>query len=77
MKPRCGTCIWFDRQDGGPAGRCLVDPPRPHVAMMPSAVGQPKPVIQGIRPAVHESERCSRHPDWLTNGARSAPPTRQ
>jgi hypothetical protein len=60
-KPRCADCVWYEPEPGGTAGRCLVDPPVAHLAVAQTAIGQPKPIIQGIRPPVGPNERCSRH----------------
>ena len=63
--PRCATCLWFEREHnngGNGPGRCLVDPPTPHITAIPDPVrGGVKPMIQGIRPATQANDRCSRH----------------
>jgi len=57
---RCGLCWWYDPADPK-TGRCMIDPPQIHLAAVPSLTGgQPRPVVQGLRPPVGEGERCHR-----------------
>lgn len=64
-KGDCSTCHWFERGDNPPPnGSCLVNPPTPHITMVPKSMGprgpELQPAIQGIHPATVETKRCEK-----------------
>ena len=59
VRPKCGSCLWFDREADSRTGRCLYNPPIPHIVAVPTAIGgPPRAAVQGLRPPTAEGERC-------------------
>ena len=76
-KPKCATCLWYEPEQGTGDGRCMWAPPVVQVVMPPPTAigGQPRPVVQGLRPPTHENDRCAKHSEhnrmpWETGDAR-------
>lgn len=61
-QPRCATCLWYE-PDGPNFGRCMVKPPVIQVVLPPPTAigGQPKPLVQGLRPPTGRDDRCAKH----------------
>ena len=61
-KPRCGSCLWYERAtgDGQRHGLCLVEPPVLQIIMPPPSpvTGKVQPALQGLRPPTAENDRC-------------------
>jgi hypothetical protein len=76
-KPRrgdCGSCHWFEmmanQANGSRIGQCMVNPPVAMQGMQqnPLAPNQVRPVLQGIRPPVAETDRCEKWKGGMIEG---------